>query len=72
MSTLWCLGEEVPHHVGALTVILGVPLLSVDEIRELYGVSDEEHRCVVSCHVPITLLGVELHSKSSGVPLRIS
>lgn len=37
MQTLRPQAPEVPHHVGVLHVGLGVPLLRVDEGRELHS-----------------------------------
>lgn len=47
---------------------LGIPLLSVDEVRELGGVSDEEDRGIVEHPVPVTLVCPEL----GGEPTRIA
>ena len=63
--------EVVPHHVGVLEVGLGVPLLGVDEVGELAGVSDEEDGRVVASHVPVALLGVELDREASRVPFGV-
>ena len=64
-------GEEVPEHVGALEVGLGVTLLGVDEVGELRGVSDEEDWGVVAGHVPVAFLGVELAGETSGISLGV-
>lgn len=64
-------GEEVPEHVRALEVGLGVTLLGVDEIRELRGVSDEEDWGVVASHIPVAFLGVELAGETSGISLSV-
>jgi hypothetical protein len=48
-------------------VSLRVALLSVDEVRELGGVSDEEDGGVVENPVPVTLLGPELDGEASRV-----
>merc|ERR1719234_2661959 len=65
-------GDEVPEHVGVLEVGNRVPLLGVDEVGEEYGVPDEEDGGVVAHDVPVPLLGVELHSKSTRVPGSVS
>ena len=49
-----------------------VTLLSMDEGREEDGVSDEEDRSVVPDHVPVPLLGIELHSEASRVTNGVS
>ena len=64
-------GKEVPEHVGALEVGLGVTFLGVDEVGELGGVSDEEDGGVVAGHVPVTFLGVELAGETSGISLGV-
>jgi hypothetical protein len=45
-----------PERIGILQVSLGVPLLGVDEVRELCGVPDEEDRSVVEHPVPVTFI----------------
>lgn len=65
------LGPEVEHHVGAFKIGLGVSLLGVDEIGELNWVSDEEDGSVVSDHVVVALLRVELNCESSWVAFSI-
>ncbi len=62
---------EVPCHVGALHVGLGVSLLAVDEVGELDGVLDEEDWSIVPDHVVISFLRVEFNGKSSGVSVGI-
>lgn len=46
---------------------LRVPLLGMDEVRELGWVSDEENRSVVEHPVPITLFCPELDSKATRI-----
>lgn len=62
---------EVPHHIVRLQVVPGISLLGVNEIGELYGVSDEEDRCVIAYHVVVALFSVELNGESSRVSCRI-
>ena len=62
---------EIPLHVQVAQVGLRVALLGVDELGELVGVADEEHRGVVAHHVPVALLGVELQGKAAHVALRV-
>lgn len=71
VSTLGGQTPEIPGHVAVLAVGLGVSLLGVDEVRELDGVSNEEDGGVVSNHVPVALLSVELDGKTSGVSLSV-
>ncbi len=66
-----CERQEVPEHVGILTVGCRVPLLGVDEVGELERVPNEEHRCVVAHKIVVTLLGVELHGETPWVSCRI-
>ena len=46
-------------------------LLGVDEIREFVGISQEEHRGVVSNQIPVAFFGVELHGKAPHITLGI-
>lgn len=51
---------------------LGVPLLGVNKMRELGGVSDEEDWGVVEHPVPVTVVGLQLDRKSTRVASSIS
>lgn len=64
-------GPEVPSHVGVLRASLRVSLLAVDEVRELHGVLDEEHGCVVADHIVVALLSVELDGEAAGVTVAV-
>lgn len=64
--------KEVPEHVGALEVSLGVSLLGVDEIGEFDGVSNEEDGGVVTNHIPIAFFSVELNGETTRVTFGIS
>ena len=48
-----------------------VPLLGVDEVRELGRLADEEHRRVVADHVPVAILGVELQGEAAASALSV-
>ena len=65
------LGPEVPHRRRVAQMGPGVPLLGVDEVRELVGVAHEEHRGVVADQVPVALLGVDLESEAPYVALGV-
>jgi len=41
------------------------------EIREFLGIPQEEHRGVVTHHVPVTFFGVEFERKAANIPLGI-
>ena len=58
---------EVENHVWVSQVGGWVSLLGVDEIWEFHWVVDEEDWGVVSNHIVVTLLGVELNGKTSWV-----
>ena len=60
-------GKIVPEHCGVFQIGLRVSLLGVDEDRELGRVTEEENWGIVEHPVPVTLVGVELQSKSTGV-----
>lgn len=46
---------------------LGISLLSVDEMRELCRIADEEDRSVVVHPIPDTFLRLDLHGKSTRI-----
>lgn len=46
---------------------LRITLLSVDEVRELGGISDEEHRCVVEYPVQVALFCSQFDSETTGI-----
>jgi hypothetical protein len=58
---------EVPDVVRLGGTRVRVALLGVDEVRELDGVPDEEHRGVVADEVVVALLGVELQRPAARV-----
>ena len=64
MNRLGVLREVVPEHVSILQVSLRVTLLSVDEVRELRGITDEEDRSVVEHPVQVALVGLDLDSET--------
>lgn len=39
-------------------------LLGMNEVWEFDWISDEEDWCVISCHVPISLLSIEFNSEA--------
>lgn len=63
--------KEVPEHVGILEMRLRVSLLSVDEMRELCRVANEEDRRVVENPVPVALLGAQLDREATRVARRV-
>ena len=65
-------GPEVPCCVGIFQVGLGVSLLTVDEVRELNWVLNEENWSVVTNHIVVALFGVELDGETSGISISIS
>ncbi|CAM5694861.1 hypothetical protein STENM36S_06811 [Streptomyces tendae] len=58
---------EVPDVVHLGRTRVGVALLGADEVGELDGVLDEEHRGVVADEVVVALLGVELQREAARV-----
>ncbi|KPC76792.1 hypothetical protein ADL26_04920, partial [Thermoactinomyces vulgaris] len=58
---------EVPDVVRLLRTGVRVALLGVDEVGELDGVADEEHRGVVADEVVVALFGVELQGPAARV-----
>lgn len=64
VSRLRAQAPEVPMGSGVLHVGAGALLLAVNKIGEFHGISDEEDGSVVSGHVPVALLRVELNSET--------
>ena len=48
MGGLWVLREVIPEHVRILEMRLRVALLSVNEVRKLCGIAQEENWMIVS------------------------
>ena len=46
---------------------LGVPLLSVDEVREFGGIPDEEDGCIVKDPIPISFVCSKLDREPTGI-----
>lgn len=59
--------DTYPEHVSIFEVSLGVTLLSVDKVRELGRISDEEDGGVVEDPVEVTLLRSDFERKATGV-----
>jgi hypothetical protein len=68
---LWVLGKIVPEHIRIFQVRLRMSLLSVNEVWELGRVTDEEDGSVIEHPVPVTLVSLQLDSKSTGIPSSI-
>ena len=62
---------EVPLHLVVAHPGVGQSLLGVDEVLELGGITDEEHRRVVADQVAVSVFGVELERKSPRVTDRV-
>ena len=62
---------EIPHRGRRAHVGLRMALLRVDEVGELVGVADEEHRRVVADEIPVAFGRVELQSEAAHVALGI-
>jgi hypothetical protein len=63
---------EVPNHVGISKVSLRISLLGMQKVRELNRILDKEDRGVISNHIVVAFLSVELNSESSGISNAIS
>jgi hypothetical protein len=61
------LKETDPEHISILEMGLRVPLLGVNEVRELGRVADEEHWGVVEDPVPVAFVGAKLDRETTGV-----
>lgn len=67
MKSLWGVLPEVENHIWISQVGCWVSLLAVNEIWELHGIINEEDWGVVSDHVVVALLSIELNSKATWV-----
>ncbi len=67
VDTLRVLAEIIPEHICVLEMRLRIPLLRVDEVWELGGITNEENGRVIEDPVPITLVGAKLKGKASRV-----
>ena len=72
VKSLWGVLPEIEDHVWISQVSGWVSLLGVKEVWELNWVIDEEDWSIVSNHIIISLLGVELDGKASWVSDGIS
>ena len=62
---------EIKDHVWICQVGGWVSLLAVDKVREFNRIIDEEHWGVVTDHIIVALLGVELDGESSWISLSV-
>jgi len=62
----------VPLHVRVISVCDRVTLLTVDEVRELHRIFDEEHGRVVSNHIIVAFLSVVLQSETTWVTVTVT
>jgi hypothetical protein len=72
MKSISGVSPEVPNHVGISKVSLRISLLRMQKVRELNRILNKEHRGVISNHIVVALLSVELNSESSGISNAIS
>ena len=71
MKSFWREGPEIPSILSRLNACLRVSFLGMNEIWELDWIPDEEYRCVVSDHIVISFLGIELDSPSSWISVAV-
>lgn len=60
-------GCTYPEHISISEMAPGVPLLGVNEVRELGRITNEEDRGVVEDPIPVTLVGPEFDGEASRV-----
>jgi hypothetical protein len=72
MQSLWTETPEVPSHVRVLNTSFRVSLLAVNEVGELNRILDEKDWSVVSNHIEISLLSVELNCETSRISFSVS
>jgi hypothetical protein len=63
--------EVVVRRLSLRYLVVRFRLSSMDNIRELHGVLDEEDRDVVADDIPVALLGVEFDGKASNITDRV-
>ena len=71
MESLWREGPEIPCHLTGLDASLWISLLGMDEIWELDWISDKEDRRVVSYHIVVALLSIELECEASWISVTV-
>jgi hypothetical protein len=64
---LGVLRQVIPEHIRILQMGLGIPLLGMDEVRELGRVTDEEDGSVVEDPIPVTFLGPQFEREPARV-----
>lgn len=52
-------------------VSCGITLLSVDEVRELGGISQEEDGCVIGDDIPVAFIGPHLDSEATRITSQV-
>jgi hypothetical protein len=72
VKSVCCVRPEIEGSIGITQVGLGVSLLGVEEVRELYGILDEENWSIVANHIVVTFFSVELDCKTSWVSDAVS
>ncbi len=61
-------GPEIEDPVRHLPIVVDrIGFLAVDEIGELGGIADKEHRQVVAHQVPVAIFGAEFHCESARI-----
>ena len=77
MTTVTCVQRlrevrpEVPVVLCTAHARARIALHRMVEVGELKGITQEEDRCVVSNHVPISLLRIELHCEAANIALGV-
>lgn len=59
--------EVVPEHGGILEICLGVPLLGVDEEREIGRITEEKDGGVVVDPIPVAFFCIEFDGEAAGI-----
>src|SRR5277367_893523 len=71
MERLWKKSPEVPVILSAAKTGMGVALDRVVKVREAQRIAKEKDRGIIPNDIPVSVLGVELESKSADIALRI-
>src|ERR1700730_13802154 len=77
MTTVTCVQRlrevrpEVPVVLCTAHARARIALHRMVEVGELKGITQEEDRCVVSNHVPISLVRIELHGEAANIALGV-
>jgi|LakMenE18May11ns_1017448.scaffolds.fasta_scaffold9375487_1 hypothetical protein len=71
MLCFWCISPEIESSVWILDSGLGMSLLGVNKVNKLDWIFDEEDWSIVSDHIVVAFLGVELNCETTWVTIAV-